>query len=63
MQETKQTGYETTAPKPPTIMRKIGKTTYEVSLHFSKTSTENVQDKLRRIILNDCNGVKTKLSD
>lgn len=37
-----------------TIKRKIGKATYIVSLHFSKDSIENVQDKLRRIIINDC---------
>lgn len=33
--------------------RKIGKTTYIVSLYFNNDSTENVQDKLRRIIIND----------
>ncbi|MCI9382140.1 MAG: hypothetical protein HFG88_14180 [Dorea sp.] len=27
---------------------------FVVSLHFNKNSTENVQDKLRRIIINDC---------
>lgn len=36
------------------IRKKIGKTTYEVTLHFSSTSTENPYDKLKRIILNNC---------
>ncbi len=35
------------------IKRKIGKTTLIASLHFNKNSTETVQDKLRRIIIND----------
>lgn len=48
----------TTITEPPRIKKKIGKTTYEVSLHFNKNSTENVQDKLRRIILNDSNIMK-----
>lgn len=64
MQEIKQKDHESIAiPKTPTVKRKIGKTTYEVSLHFSNISTENVQDKLRRIILNDCNSLKNLPSD
>lgn len=39
--------------KPPSIKRTIGNTTYEVSLHFSKTSTESAYDKLKRIIINE----------
>lgn len=35
------------------LKRKVGTATYEISLYFSKASTENVQDKLRRIIIND----------
>lgn len=35
--------------------RKIDKTTYEVALHFSTTSTEGAYDKLKRIILSDNN--------
>ncbi len=41
------------------IKRKIGKTTFIVSLHFNRNSAENVQDKLQRIIISDCmNGKK-----
>ncbi len=29
---------------------KIGKTIYNVSLHFSKTSDENIEDKIKRLI-------------
>jgi len=55
MQELKVMGQKTTDTEEKTIMRrKIGKTTFLVSLHFNKNSTENVQDKLRRIIINDC---------
>lgn len=32
---------------------KIGGTTYEVLTHFSKTSTETLKDKVKRLILND----------
>lgn len=35
------------------IRKNIGKATYEVSLYFSKTSTETAHDKLKRIIVND----------
>ena len=40
--------------EPKRIRKVIGRTTYEVTLHFSSTSTENPYDKLKRIILNDC---------
>lgn len=36
----------------------IGRTVFEVTLHFSSTSTENPYDKLKRIILNDCTNLK-----
>ena len=37
----------------PKIVRKIGKTTYEVSIHFSKTSKETLSDKITRLIQNE----------
>ena len=41
------------------IRKTIGKTKYDVSIHFSKNSTENAHDKLKRIIINDyMNGKK-----
>ena len=33
-----------------TITKKIGRTTYEVVLHFSKTSNETINDKITRLI-------------
>lgn len=54
MQETTQTATKTTAaPKPQTVKRKIGKTTYELSLHFSQTNTERMSDKVMRLLEND----------
>ncbi len=34
--------------KEPVIRKKIGKGTYEVTVHFSKTSNETINDKLLR---------------
>ncbi|KDE68845.1 transposase [Fusobacterium necrophorum BFTR-2] len=33
--------------------RKIGKTNYEVVVHFNENSTETMQDKLTRIMLRE----------
>ena len=33
--------------------RKIGKTTYEVVVHFDENATETMQDKLTRIMLRE----------
>ncbi len=33
--------------------RKIGKTTYEIVLHFNENTTETMQDKLTRIMLRE----------
>ncbi len=37
----------------PCLQKKIDKTTYLVEVHFSDTSTQSVEDKLRRVILHD----------
>ena len=37
----------------PKITKKVGGTTYEVLIHFSKTSTESMNDKILRLIQND----------
>ena len=34
----------------PALVKKIGRTTYVVSVHFSKTSTETMSDKIKRMI-------------
>ncbi|BDE85858.1 hypothetical protein CE91St42_03160 [Oscillospiraceae bacterium] len=38
---------------PPVMVKKIGKTTYRVKIHFSETSKETMSDKIKRLILND----------
>ncbi|MDR2533155.1 MAG: transposon-encoded TnpW family protein [Oscillospiraceae bacterium] len=43
----------TTAPKSIKMKRKIGSTVYEVSLFFSDTSKESINDKIARLIRND----------
>ena len=59
MQETIQTVTKTTATtKPQTVKRKIGKTTYELSLHFSQASTERMGDKVMRLLENDLSAKK-----
>jgi len=48
------TNIQTTAENtPPTFTKRIGQTTYEVSVHFSKTSLEDFHKKIERLILND----------
>ncbi len=37
----------------PCLQQKIDKTRYLVEVHFSDTSTQNVEDKLKRVILHD----------
>ena len=36
--------------EPVMLRKRIGSTTYEVSIHFSKTATETMQDKVLRLI-------------
>ena len=46
---------QTTATEqtPPYLQKKIDKTRYLVEVHFSDTSTQRVEDKLKRVILHD----------
>ena len=37
----------------PALVRKIGKTTYKVCIHFSTTSTETMSDKIKRMLKNE----------
>ena len=34
----------------PAMVKKIGKTTYKVRVHFSDTSTETMSDKIKRML-------------
>lgn len=38
----------------PALVRKIGKTTYKVRVHFSTTSTETMSDKIKRMLKTKC---------
>jgi len=38
--------------------RRIGSTNYSVSVHFSKTSRENINDKIMRLIKTEIQGRK-----
>ena len=37
----------------PALVKKIGKTTYKVRVHFSNTSTETMSDKIKRMLKNE----------
>ena len=39
-----------TPQTPPVLVKKIGKTTYRVWAHFSTTSTETMEDKIKRLL-------------
>ena len=43
----------TTGRLTPCLQKKIDKTTYLVEVHFSDTSTQSVEDRLKRVILHD----------
>ena len=51
-----QTADTTTTRAPedaPALVKKIGKTTYKVHVHFSNTSTETMSDKIKRMLKNE----------
>ena len=53
---TMQTADTTPARAPentPAMIKKIGKTTYKVHVHFSNTSTETMSDKIKRMLKNE----------
>ena len=37
----------------PALVKKIGKTTYRVRIHFSTTSRETMSDKIKRMLRNE----------
>ena len=53
---TMQTADTTTTRAPEdasALVKKIGKTTYKVHVHFSNTSTETMSDKIKRMLKNE----------
>lgn len=50
------TAAASTGAKPenaPALVKKIGKTTYVVRVHFSETSKETMSDKIKRMLKNE----------
>ena len=47
-----------TGPDELCYRRTIGKTTYLVHVHFSKTSTETMEDKIKRMLVNEIKRLK-----
>ena len=41
----------------PALVKKIGKTTYRVKIHFSTTSRETMSDKIKRMLRNEISGM------
>ena len=39
-----------TAAEQPDLVKRIGKTTYKVKVHFSTTSKESMSDKIKRML-------------
>ena len=50
---TGKTKTTTAKDKPPDLVKRIGKTTYRVRVHFSTTSKETMSDKILRLIQNE----------
>ncbi|MBW9211832.1 MULTISPECIES: transposon-encoded TnpW family protein [Terrabacteria group] len=44
-------------------IKKIGKVTYEVVVHFNESATETMQDKLKRIMLREMEREKHQKGD
>ena len=44
-------------------IKKIGKVTYEVVVHFNENATETMQDKLKRIMLREMESEKHQKND
>ena len=40
-------------PERPALVKAIGKTTYKVFVHFSETSKETMEDKIKRLLRNE----------
>ena len=43
-----------------TFSKKIGKTNYKVTVHFSETSNETITDKINRLIQKECEDMSYK---
>lgn len=50
---TDKTTTTTTKAEQPDFVKRIGKTTYKVNVHFSTTSKETLNDKIIRMLRNE----------
>lgn len=41
----------------PALVKKIGKTTYRITIHFSTTSRETMNDKTKRMLKNEASNM------
>ena len=53
MTENTNTIAQTIEQNAPVLVKKIGKTTYMVGIHFSETSKETMSDKIKRMLKNE----------
>lgn len=44
-------------PQVKRILKTIGSTTYEIHIHFSSSSKETLNDKIKRLLKNDLGGL------
>jgi len=51
--DTDNTTIATEIAKQPDLIKRIGKTTYKVNVHFSMTSKETMSDKIIRMLRNE----------
>ena len=58
MQTNTATATKPSQETPYKFNRRIGSTNYSVSVHFSKTSRENINDKIMRLIKTEIQGRK-----
>ena len=49
----KTTPTETKAADPPDLVKRIGKTTYHVKVHFNPAARETMSDKIVRMLRNE----------
>ena len=55
--DTSKTSRAATLPAKPDLVKRIGNTTFDIHIHFSKTSRETFTDKVVRLIENDMDSV------
>ncbi|MFI3214034.1 MAG: transposon-encoded TnpW family protein [Eubacteriales bacterium] len=44
-----------------TFTHKIGGITYNINVHFNENTSETIDDKIKRMVLDDCDNYKNSL--